>query len=340
MKEINYLPKKGTIGLVAPSFGCVIEPYNTRLKYAIKNFKKTGYKVYEGENIFLSKGHLRSNKARLCAKEFMSQYENPSIKAIISVGGGETMCEVLPFIDFKKIAKLPHKFFMGFSDNTNFTYSLTTISEVPTIYGPCAGSFAFYPFKFDTLDAIKLISGESHKTKGYPFWQRYKDESNTDPLACSNYSEPKIIKVYPKDTTFNLNGRLLGGCLDCLVTLCGTRFDKTKEYIEKYKDDGIIWFMESCDLNSIDIERALFQLKEAGWFKYAKGFIFGRPLHFKEKVMGLDHYKAVKEVLKPLKLPIAFDIDLGHFDPTMPLITGVVAKVFIKENNIFVEYDQ
>ena len=56
----------------------------------------------------------------------MDAYESDS-SAIISVGGGEIMCEILPYIDFDKIAKLPHKFFMGFSDNTNLTYTLATI---------------------------------------------------------------------------------------------------------------------------------------------------------------------------------------------------------------------
>ena len=36
--------------------------------------------------------------------------------AIISVGGGEVMNEILPYINFNKLKKAPHKFFMGFSD--------------------------------------------------------------------------------------------------------------------------------------------------------------------------------------------------------------------------------
>ena len=39
----------------------------------------------------------------------------------------------------------------------------------------------------------------------------------------------------------SINGRLLGGCVDVLLNLVGTRFDKTKEFVQKYKDDGILW---------------------------------------------------------------------------------------------------
>ncbi|MBQ2292912.1 MAG: hypothetical protein II245_04465, partial [Bacteroidaceae bacterium] len=43
--------------------------------------------------------------------------------------------------------------------------------------------------------------------------------------------------------------RLIGGCMDILQMYPGTPYDKIKEFNEKYKADGFIWFMESCDLN-------------------------------------------------------------------------------------------
>ena len=48
---------------------------------------------------------------------------------------------------------------------------------------------------------------------------------------------------------------LVGGCMDCLVNLTGTSFDKVKEFNERYAADGIIWFLESCDLNVFAIRR-------------------------------------------------------------------------------------
>ncbi|MFA6755545.1 MAG: S66 peptidase family protein [Bacilli bacterium] len=338
MKKVIYLKKGGKISLVAPSFGCTTEPYKTRLNVAIDNFKKMGFTVDEGSNIYLAKNATRSNSPKKCAEEFMDAYRSDS-NVIFSVGGGETMCEILPYINFEEIKNLPFKFFVGFSDNTNLTYTLATISEIPTIYGPCAGSFAFKPYKYDTLDTLKLLEGKSRATKGYPYWERYyNDEKNYDPLAESNISEPKKIRTYPTNINIDESGRILGGCLDCLQTLCGTRFDKTKEYLEKYKDDGFIWLLESCDLCSLDIERALFQLKEAGWFKYCKTIIYGRPFHYQEEVLGVDHYKAIKTILSTLKIPYAIDADFGHFDPSMPFITGALARVQIKNNNIKIKY--
>ena len=337
MKEINYLKDGGKISLVAPSFGCTTEPYKTRLQVAINNFKKLGYEVDEGPNIFLAKHKARSNSAKKCAKEFMDAYLSDS-DCVIAVGGGEIMCEILPYIDFKKLKKAPHKFFMGFSDPTNLTYTLATIAEIPTIYGDNAGSFAFYPFEYSTKDSFELITGKTKFTKGYPVWERYR-EKDVEPLQKANMSEKKVIRTYPRKDYFLLEGRLLGGNLDILSNLCGTKYDHTKEYIEKYKDDGIIWFVEACDLNVMSIRRALFQLKEAGWFKYVKGFLIGRPLCFGEKPFGISNYEACIEVLKDLHVPLLMDVDLGHFNPSMPIIKGVKAKVEYKEKNIFIYYE-
>ena len=41
---------------------------------------------------------------------------------------------------------------------------------------------------------------------------------------------------------------LLGGCMDCLVNLTGTKYDKVVEFTERYREDGIVWFLEACDI--------------------------------------------------------------------------------------------
>ena len=336
MKEINYLKEKGKISLVAPSFGCTTEPYKTRLEVAISNLKKMGFEVEEGPNIFLANSYCRSNTPTKCAKEFMDAYLGDS-DAIISVGGGEVMNEILPYINFKKLEKAPHKFFMGFSDNTNLTYTLATISNIPTIYGPNACGYAF-ALKNETKDALDLLMNKTNVVEGYSHWCRYPIKDETNPLLENEYKEPKIIKTYPKREYLEMEGTMLGGCLDCLVNLCGTKFDKTKEYISNHKE-GIVWFLEPCELNVISIQRALFQLKQAGWFNNTKGFIIGRPRAcFKEKMFRINHYQAIKEHLKKFDVPIIMDADLGHFDPSMPIITGIEAKVEFINKNVQITY--
>lgn len=131
-----------------------------------------------------------------------------------------------------------------------------------------------------------------------------------------------------------VSGRFLGGCLDCLVNLCGTQYDRVKEFNEKYKEDGIIWFLEACDLNSVSVERALWELRNAGWFDTAKAFIFGRPAQYGNRSLGLNMAEACMREVHRVEarigrltgstdyIPVVLDADLGHLPPQIPMISG------------------
>ena len=158
----NYLKDKDTIYLVAPSFGCTTKPYNTRLKKAIKNLNDLEYNVIEGKNIWLNEGIVSSNTKEERAKEIMDAFKSPA-SIVWYVGGGELMCEILPLIDFDVIKENP-KWFVGFSDNTNLCYTITTKLDIETIYGVNAPSL--YHLDYDSKDTIDLLKGKSI-IKGY-----------------------------------------------------------------------------------------------------------------------------------------------------------------------------
>ena len=88
----------------------------------------------------------------------------------------------------------------------------------------------------------------------------------------------------------------------------------------------------------MSIRRTLWHMKNAGWFKYVKGFLIGRPLHFGEELMGLNQYNAVTGILGEYDVPILMDLDIGHLPPMMPLITGAYAVVNASKNSITVEH--
>ncbi len=119
--------------------------------------------------------------------------------------------------------------------------------------------------------------------------------------------------------------------MDCLVNLTGTKFDKVGEFLERYKDDGFIWFLESCDLNVFSIRRAMWQMDNAGWFRYAKGFIIGRPLVMGQNIMGLNQYDAVTGIIGKYHVPVVMDIDIGHIAPSIPIICGSMGTVCVKD---------
>lgn len=337
MRYPKFLEKGQTIGFVAPSFGCSTEPYYTAFHNALKKWTKMGYGIHLGPNCFESKGIGISNEPKLCGEELNEWYCSKENDVIISCGGGELMCEVVPFMDFERMKEAAPKWYMGFSDNTNFTFLSAILMDTAAIYGPCASAFGMEPWHESITDAFDVLCGKTDTVSGYDLWEKEWTKDEEHPLLPYNVTEPVIMKRFP-DEDVDLSGRLLGGCMDILQMYPGTPYDKVKEFNEKYKEDGIIWFLESCDLNIMAIRRALWQMKEAGWFEHVKGFLIGRPLCFGSEMFGIDQYRAVTDVLGEYNVPIIMDIDIGHLSPMMPIICGSTAKVTVKGNHIDIRY--
>ena len=333
MKYPRFLPSKGTIGFVAPSFGCNIEPYRSAFENAQYTFMKKGYQLDLGPNCYAGEGIGISNTPQNCAAELMEYYQKKENDILISCGGGELMCEILEYMDFEKLSCASPKWYMGYSDNTNMTYLLATLCDTAAVYGPNAPAFGMEPWHKSLKDAFDLLTGKKQWVQGYPRWEKESLKDAENPLLPYNVTEKRILKKFPDEDT-KFCGRLLGGCMDCLVNLLGTRFDKTHAFIEKYKEDGIVWFLESCDLNVFGIRRAMWQMEQAGWFEHASGFLIGRPLCFGQELMGLDAYQAVLEIASRHNVPVIMDVDLGHIAPMMPIMVGSVGHVSVRGNNI------
>ena len=386
MRYPKHLPKGGTIGFLAPSFGCNIEPYRTAFDHALEKWREMGYHTVLGPNCYLGEGIGISSTPENCGREVMEMFLSEKPDCLISCGGGELMCEILPHVDFGKLARAEPKWFMGYSDNTNLTYLLATLADTASVYGPCASSFGMEPWHEALWDAFGILAGksgvwmrgtmgktaaEAHMSaagreagrkggeptaaggdcsqseephdavvRGYGQWEKESLKNPENPLAPYNLTEPLEIRTYvgrePACGEVAFQGRLLGGCLDCLVNLPGTRFDRTREFVERYREDGIIWFLEACELNVFAIRRGLWQLEESGWFEHVKGFLIGRPENG-ESMMGLDACVAVLEVAGRKNVPVVMDVDLGHLPPMMPLVVGSMADVAVKGNDIRIE---
>ena len=330
MRFPPYLSKGDKIALVAPSFGCVTEPYMTRLHVAIERMEKEGFLVEEGPNVWRADGVACSASGEERTQEIMDAFESDA-KLILSVGGGETMCEMLPYLDFERLCRADPKWFMGFSDNTNLTFLLATLCDTAAVYGPCAPSFFQKKWRCGEKDAFDLLRGQTH-FEGYHKWALPRKP--TKPLESYRLSQPKVILPIDYEEPVEGEGE---GCLDCLINLCGTKYDRVKEVLAAHKE-GVIWFLEACDLNALALRRAYFQLREAGWFKNVKAFLLGRPLSAREEILGVDRFNAAKDMLGDLGAPILCDVDLGHLAPSMPIKVGAKAKVGLEMGNLIIDY--
>ncbi len=341
MRYPEFLNQGGAIGFPAPSFGGATYPYKERLEKALETLKTLGYQTKPGPNAFICEGVGISNTPEKCAQELMETYCDPETDALISCGGGELMCEILEHMDFEKIRNAKPKLFMGYSDNTNFIYPLLTLCDVASVYGPCAGDLGMEPWHASVHQCFDYFCGKSDRVHSYPFYQ--PDEEKPECFETTKDLLPTVHGLFQKGELIRdarewkgileMKGRMIGGCLDCLVNLVGTPYEDTRGFLDRYREDGFIWFLEACDLNVFSIRRAMWELDRAGWFEYVKGFVFGRSLNG-EEIMGLDEFEAFLPVVRKHGVPAVFRADFGHIDPPMPLLMGSMATVTEKGNDL------
>ncbi len=333
MKYPKFLDTNDSIYLVSPSFGCNTEPYKSRLLKSIEHFKEKKFNIIEGKCIYNNQG-LLSQSPKDCGKEILDAYKSDA-KLLLSVGGGEMMMSILPYISFNEIASLEPKWFMGYSDNTNLSFLLPTLADTAAIYGSCAPEFGSESLIKYQLDQIELIKGAKLYFEGYPMYERQSLKSEDNPYATLNLDTNNIIYTYPEELPI-MKGRIIGGCIDVVSTLIGTKYDNIKEF--NSKNENVLWFFEACDMNAIEVARRLLQMKYAGWFEKASGFIFGRPYNDSE-MFDNTPFDMLITALKDLGVPIIFNVDIGHVKPQIPVIVGSIATVKATDSSYTIEYE-
>lgn len=313
------------IGICAPSAGIVKPEKQEKLDLAIKTLENMGYKVIETASV-RKEENGRSASAKVRAKEFMELLENDEVKLIIFATGGDFLCEMLDYLDFEKIKTLKPKWMQGYSDITGISYLFNTILDIPTMYCQTIKDYAMKPLHRNLTDSLEIEKGNEVVQESFEMYEKEWDLENTDPYAGYNLTEKVEWKNILGAEKIAMQGRSVGGCLDCIKSYIGTKYDKVSEYIERHKEDGIIWFLEAFEMNTAELQRTLWQMKSAGYFKYCKGIIFGRPLFIREDY-ETSFNEAVKIALEDLQIPVICDADIGHASPQMAIVNGAILKI-------------
>lgn len=329
----KYLKVNDIIGVTAVSDGVNEKEDINRFNNAEKNLNEKGYKVCFTENVFTADETGRSSDASTRIKQFDSLISNKDVSYIVAAKGGNFLNEMMPMVDFDKIKQNP-KWYQGYSDNTWLTYTITTKCDMMTIYGNNFGDYGMDIWHRSVSDNLEILEGNNIIQKSYDKYQENFGERITG-LEGYNLDSDVIVKCENGNGT-EFSGRLLGGCLDVLVYIQGTKYDNTEAFIEKYKEDGIIWYLETFDFAGENLMMFLWKLKECGWFKYTKGFVFGRPLFFREG-LGMNYEEAVKYALGDINVPIVFDTDIGHRGPRFTIVNGAKARVCYNNKKISLE---
>lgn len=304
----KFIEKNATIGVCAPSAGVgkKLDIYTQSLDF----LKQEGYKIKETASV--RKNNDRSAGAKTRAKEIDELVTDKDVDMIVYATGGDYMIEVMPYIDFEHIKENP-KWMMGYSDPTNILFPVTCRYDIATLYGFNAGSYEFKNPRFQK-ENLSIVSGKMAKQKSHSHFMRYADyEAGT---------KHPVKWVAKKDMT--IEGRLIGGCFEAIEKLIGTPYDYVSDFIERHKDDGIVWYFDVFAESSYNFYLALLQMKYAGYFRHCKGVLIGRVAFPNVDNPKFDYLKAADKALG--NIPHIMEMDIGHVDPRMTMINGAMVK--------------
>ena len=226
----EFLEEFDTIGVTAPSDGIIDELKVNRLNNAIKNIENKNYKIIETKNVRTSnKG--RSSNSLIQAKELEELFLNENVKGIVCASGGEFLLEMLSYLNFD-IIKNNIKWLQGYSDPTGLLYTITINLDIATIYRNNFCAFGMNPWHKSLEYNIEILKGNIIIQNSFEkYEENIKYITGLEPYNLIHNVKWESLNNEEK---LEMNGRIIGGCIDILKEIFGTRFFKTNIIITSF----------------------------------------------------------------------------------------------------------
>jgi muramoyltetrapeptide carboxypeptidase len=265
-----------------------------RVGSGMERLRQLGYSPKLGANT-QSRGPLffaGSRQERLA--DWHAAFQDPETSIVAAVRGGYGSNYLLDGVDLKLMERNPKPFF-AYSDMTGLQCHLLDQLGLPVFHGPMVAA------DFYLEDGVHL-------------------ESFRAALAGGSYTVGKDegMRTLKAGTT---RGTLYGGCLSILVAMIGTRWEP--------KTEGKLLFLEDVGAKPYQVDRMLWQLRQAGKLEGVRGIIFGEMVDCESPGApdGLLE-NAILSALEGIDVPIAFGLRSGHVSrENVTLIFGVGAEL-------------
>ncbi len=206
--------------------------------------------------------------------------------AVWMARGGFGLGRLLAHVKIKRLAPVP---FFGFSDGTALLNALARRKRL-AVHAP-------------VLNALAAHNDEASRRHLRAL------------LATGAESLHLGTSVHPGRAT----GRLMGGNLCVLASLCGTR--------HQLDADGAIVLLEDVGEAPYKVDRLLTQCIESGAFDGAVGFVIGDLLDCKANGADYEALDVIRDRLAPLRVPVLSGLAIGHGRTHLAVPLGVKATL-------------
>jgi len=282
------------------------------------------------------------------AKDLIAAFEDPEIKAVIAVLGGDDQITYIKNLPKEVFQNNPKPFF-GYSDNTHFINHLW-LCGVPAFYG---GSI-FTEFAMQGyMDSLTVEYLKHALFDEGEFELKASEEFNDEGVSWNDSSLLDKRRRYQKnegwywDGMKDTQGVLWGGCAESIDELL--RHNVEIPTMEEF--ENIVLYMETSEeLPAASyVRRILRALGERGMLSKIQGVLVGRPKAWEFDRQNSDEEKeAFKkeqrdmflEIVRKynMNIPIVQNMDFGHTAPQISLASGKKVRIISSEKKIFMEF--
>jgi muramoyltetrapeptide carboxypeptidase LdcA involved in peptidoglycan recycling len=319
------------IGVTSPSAG-VKAALKPRMQFAYSLLQRLGYDVREGRCLWGDT--LRSASAARRARELQQMLLDESIAAVMPPNGGELLIDILPLIDFERLARAEPKWILGYSDLSTFLFPYTLMTHIATLNGTNLWEAPIHPTDPNLAywnDIVSLPIGARFTQTPAMLYQPHDTDWSALPHDTTVFDRTTPVKwkclrqEHDRQFGFQVQGRLIGGTLDVIMMLCGSPWGDVSAFARRCAPEGLLIYLDNCDFNTAQYCRALHQLRHAGWFDRANALLIGRTSA--EAVEGFTQRQALLDALGTLPIPVVYDMDIGHLPPQLILVNGANATL-------------
>lgn len=286
----SAVPSDALVAVVSPAS----TPKADKVEDGLQALRALGYAPQSADHI-LTRGPLYfAGTPEMRLRDLHHAFADDEVRAIFATRGGYGSNYLLDALDLDLIAESA-KPLIGYSDLTAVQLWLLDQIELPVFHGPMVAA------DFSRADGVHLPSLQA-ALGGKPY---------------SVGAEEGMRTLHPG----RARGTLYGGCLSILVALLGTPYEPQTE--------GKLLFLEDLNAKPYQIDRMLWQLRQAGKLDGVKGIVFGEMLDCLSPGAApelLD--EVILRAFEDFQGPIAIGLHSGHVSRSNVTLTfGVEAEL-------------
>jgi muramoyltetrapeptide carboxypeptidase len=317
------------IAVTSPSSG-VAAALRPRLDFCVDHLRRKGFEVVLGECMDGS-GVVSAAPAERAA-ELMQMLTDPRVRAIVPPWGGELAVELLPHLDLDVVSAAEPTWLVGYSDLSTLLLPLTTVTGVATLHGQnlmdtpydVPAPLAHWLDVAGAAAGSTITQGASTEHQRGPF-DRWQDDPT--PVTRRLDTPGRWSLLDPGVGDLQVTGRLIGGCVETVSVLAGTRWGDVPRFAAEHAPEGLVLYVEVAEDGALNAARALWRMRLAGWFDAADAVLVGRTGAPDDG--AFTQRDALLSAFEGLDVPVVLDVDCGHVPPMLALVNGALTDVVL-----------